>query len=249
MSKRNLFNMPVQSGIQAYPEGPYYSNNREYLIISYETDMDLLRKVVPEPLKVTDPIVKFEFIRMPAYGLGDFTESGQVIPVEFKGEKGGYIHAMVLDGPTSVAGGREIWGFPKRIAQPKLYVDQDALVGTLDYGTLRIAQASMGLKQIPVPLAQIKKAVQAPAFVIKAIPDVDGTPKICQLVKFKFSKVDVKEAWTGPAALNLFHHALVPMAELPVKRIISAVHFVVDIVLPYGEVAHDYLAKNNKRKK
>jgi acetoacetate decarboxylase len=242
MSK-NLFNMPVQSGIQAYPEAPFYSSNREYFIISYETDLELLKKVVPAPLKVTEPIVKFEFIRMPSYGLGDFTESGQVIPVEFEGEKGGYIHTMVLDGPTSVAAGREIWGFPKRIAQPKLYVDQDALVGTLNYGTLRIAEASMGLKQTPVPLDQIKKAAEAPAFMLKAIPDVDGSPKICQLVKVKLQGVNVKEAWSGPGALNLFHHALVPMADLPIKRIISTIHFVVDVIVPYGEVVHDYLAK------
>lgn len=240
---KNLFDMPVQSGIQAYPEAPFYSNNREYFIITYETDLELLKNVVPAPLDVTDPVVKFEFIRMPAYGLGDFTESGQVIPVEYNGEKGGYIHTMVLDGPTSVAGGREIWGFPKRIAQPKLFLDQDALVGTLDYGTLRVAQASMGLKQKPLPLDSIKNALEAPTYMLKAIPHVDGSPRICELIKVKFEGIVVKEAWTGPAALQLFHHALIPMADLPIKRIVSAMYFVVDVILPYGEVAFDYLAK------
>jgi hypothetical protein len=37
-------------------------------VIDYETDIDLLRKVVPEPLEATSNVVKYEFIRMPSYG-------------------------------------------------------------------------------------------------------------------------------------------------------------------------------------
>jgi acetoacetate decarboxylase len=37
--------------------------------------MDVLKEVTPEPLKVIDPIVKYEFIRMPdSTGFGDYTE-------------------------------------------------------------------------------------------------------------------------------------------------------------------------------
>ncbi len=70
----------------AYPPGPYRFINREFMVIKYETDLDALRKVVPEPLVVTEPIVNFEFIRMPdSSGFGDYTESGQVIPVTYNG--------------------------------------------------------------------------------------------------------------------------------------------------------------------
>jgi acetoacetate decarboxylase len=75
-STKSLLNMPKVNGIQPYPEPPYYSKNREYFVIDYETDVDLLRKVAPEPLEVKSNIAKYEFIRMPSYGLGDFTVSG-----------------------------------------------------------------------------------------------------------------------------------------------------------------------------
>jgi Acetoacetate decarboxylase (ADC) len=40
-----------------------------------------------EPLEIGEPIVKYDFIRMPdSTGFGDYTESGQVIPVRFRGE-------------------------------------------------------------------------------------------------------------------------------------------------------------------
>jgi acetoacetate decarboxylase len=53
---------------------------------------------------------------------------------------------MYLDDEGPIAGGREIWGFPEKLASPKLCVDgKDTLLGTLDYGTQRIATGTMGL--------------------------------------------------------------------------------------------------------
>ncbi len=115
--------MPLTS--PAFPPGPYRFINREYLIIIYRTDPAALEAVVPEPLTFDEPLVKYEFIRMPdSTGFGDYTESGQVIPVKFKGQEGGYSHAMFLNDGPPIYGGRELWGFPKKYAQPCLSVRQ-----------------------------------------------------------------------------------------------------------------------------
>jgi acetoacetate decarboxylase len=52
----------------------------------------------------------------------------------------------------------------------------------------------------------------------------------------------VNGAWEGPAALELFHHALAPVASLPVLEVISGVHILSDLTLGLGTVVHDYLA-------
>src|SRR5262249_9541432 len=94
--RERAFAMPLTS--PSFPPGPYRFVDREFLVITYRTDMDALRAVVPEPLEITDPIVKYEFIRMPdSTGFGSYCESGQVIPVAYKGERGGYVHAMYLN--------------------------------------------------------------------------------------------------------------------------------------------------------
>ena len=117
--KANAFAMPLTS--PAFPHGPYRFTNREFLIITYRTDLDALRAVVPEPLEIQEPIVKFEFIHMPdSTGFGSYTESGQVIPVRLDGVNGSYAHAMYLNDHPPIAGGRELWGFPKKLAYPKL---------------------------------------------------------------------------------------------------------------------------------
>ncbi len=118
--RAKAFAMPLND--PAYPKGPYKFYNREFVVITYRTDPDELRAVVPEPLEVAGDTVAYEFIRMPdSTGFGDYTETGQVIPVRFRTpdgatQEGGYVHAMYLDDNSPIAGGREIWGFPKKLA-------------------------------------------------------------------------------------------------------------------------------------
>ena len=113
------FAMPLTS--PAFPPGPYRFVDREYLIITYRTDPAALEAVIPEPLTFDEPIVKYEFIRMPdSTGFGDYTESGQVIPVKFNGKRAATRHAMFLNDGPPIYGGRELWGFPKKYAQPSL---------------------------------------------------------------------------------------------------------------------------------
>ena len=239
--KRNAFAMPLTS--PAFPPGPYRFKNREFLIVTYRTDPDALRAVVPEPLQIGEPIVKYEFIRMPdSTGFGDYTESGQVIPVTFEGIPGGYVHSMYLNDEAPIAGGRELWGFPKKLASPKLAVETDTLVGTLDYGSVRVATATLGYKHRALDTAGVLKGLLAPNYLLKIIPHVDGSARICELVQYSLEDVAVKGAWTGPAALELAHHALAPVARLPVLEVISGTHLLTDMTLGMGSVIHDYLA-------
>jgi acetoacetate decarboxylase len=238
--------MPITS--PSFSPGPYRFRNREYIIIDYETDMDALRSVVPEPLEVDRPVVKYEFIKMPdSDGFGSYSESGQVIPVKFNGESGNYVHSMYLDDLSPIVGGREIWGFPKKYAQPEMRVDQiskDCYIGTLKYGELEVARVTMAYKWKQLDNGPIRKAAtDTPNYLLKIIPDVDCTAKICQLVKYHLIDVTIREVWTGPASLQLFAHCMAPVADLPVKRVIGAVHFVGDMTLGLGEVVYDYLKK------
>jgi acetoacetate decarboxylase len=238
---RQAFAMPLTN--PAYPIGPYRFRHREYLIITYRTDEQKLRALVPEPLQLEEPVVKYEFIRMPdSTGFGDYTETGQVIPVKFRGRKGGYTHCMFLNDHPPIAAGRELWGFPKKLADPSLKPRIDTLVGELHFHGLRIAVGTMGYKHRQADLAAVKASLEAPNFLLKIIPHVDGSPRVCELVEYRLTDIDLKGAWTGPAELSLTSHALAPLAELPVLEIVSGLHLVADLTLALGTVVYDYLA-------
>jgi acetoacetate decarboxylase len=242
--RQNAFAMPLHN--PAFPVGPYRFVDREYLIITYRTDPDQLRKLIPAPLQMAEPIVRYEFINMPdSTGFGHYCESGQVIPVTLDGVAGGYVHSMYLNDHPPIAAGRELWGFPKKLGEPELRVHKDTLIGTLDYSDFRIATGTMGYKHHALDIETIKKSMASPTFLLKIIPHVDGSARICELVQYSLTDIVIKGAWSGPGALQLNPHALAPVADLPVLEIISAVHIMADLTLPLGTVAYDYLMKSN----
>jgi acetoacetate decarboxylase len=240
--KKRAFAMPLTS--PAFPPGPYRFVNREFFIVTYRTDPGALKAVIPAPLEMAEPIVKFEFIRMPdSTGFGDYTESGQVIPVSFRGMRGGYVHAMYLNDHPPIAGGRELWGFPKKLASPEMRVEKDTLGGVLRYGPVPVAVATMGFKHRTLAPEPILASLSEPNFLLKIIPHVDGSPRICELVRYFMQDITVKGAWAGPVALELFHHALAPVASLPVLEVLGGVHILTDMTLGLGTVVHDYLVE------
>ncbi len=244
---QNAYAMPLNR--PAFAKGPVRFVDREFLIITYRTDPEAIAKVIPAPLRPAEPLVKFELIRMPdSSTFGDYTESGQVIPVTLDGEAGSYTHCMYLDNFPAIAAGREFMGFPKMFGNPRLDVRHDCLVGTLDYNGVRLATATMAYKYQPVDKQAVRKSIEAPGFLLKVIPHIDWTPRICEIVKFKVADLVVKGAWSGPATLELHPHVLAPLAALPVREIVSAMHIVADLTLGDAEVAYDYLAQNRARK-
>lgn len=230
----------------SFPRGPYRFHNREYLNIVYRTSAEALLKVVPEPLSLDldEPLVRFEMMYMPdVSGLGAYTECGQVIPVSFNGIKGDYLHMMYLDNYPAIAVGRELSAYPKKLGYPKLFVDSDTLVGTLDYGELRVVTATMGYKHQSLDINEARNEICRPNFMLKIIPNYDGTQRICELISTQITEITIQEAWTGPARLQLFDHAMAPFNDLPVKEIVSSSHIITNLTLAAPKVVYDYLKK------
>jgi acetoacetate decarboxylase len=244
--------MPVAS--PSYPRGPYRFIDREYFMITYESDPEAIRAALPEPLEPDGSNnVFYEFIRMPdSTGFGDYTESGIVIPAKFGNEPVNFTAQMYLDCDPPIAGGREIWGFPKKLASPKLSVVHDTLTGRLEYAGQPVAIATMAYKHHSLrhddhdhancDFHALEHKLAKTQVNLKLIPHVDGSLAIAQLVAYNLTDITLKGGWISPARLHLIPHANAPVADLPVRRIIEGKHFVADLSLPYGRVLYDYLA-------
>ncbi len=237
-----LRSTPIAS--PSFPAGPYRFIDREYLTIAYETDPDALRAQLPEPIEPNrDNIVLYEWIKMPdSSGFGAYTESGIVIPGRFGGEDVSFVAQMYLDDEAPIAAGREIWGFPKKYAHPKLELVKDTLTGTLEYAGQQVAMGTMGYKHVCAEdsIARTMASLSRTQLNLKVVPGPDGNAEICQLIAVNLCDITVKGSWSGPARLHLVPHVNAPVADLPVRRIIGATHFIADLTLPYGRVAYDY---------
>ena len=246
-----LSSMPIAS--PSYPRGPYRFIDREYLIITYESDPDAISAALPEPmLPDGSNTVLYEFIRMPdSAGFGDYTESGVVIPALLNGEHVNFTAQMYLDDEPPIAGGREIWGFPKKNGNPKLGIVHDTLTGILEYAGVQVAVGTMSYKHEHLLYdVEGRKACSSASLIakmsktqvnFKLIPGIDGSPAIAQLVGYNLTDIQVKGGWSGRARLHLVPHVNAPVADLPVRRVLGGLHFIADLTLPYGRVLHDYL--------
>jgi acetoacetate decarboxylase len=244
--------IPIAS--PSYPAGPFRFINREYLVISYESDPEAIRSALPEPLAPDGSnLVSYEFIRMPdSSGFGDYSESGVVIPAKYKEESVNFVAQMYLDNLPAIVGGREIWGFPKKLATPRLKAISDTLTGVLEYGNVQVAIGTMTYKHLNLERStgnpdgisskEIIGQISKTQVTLKVIPHCDGSPAIAQLISFNISDIVLKGAWSGSAGLCLFPHANAPVADLPVRKVVKGTHYIADLTLPYGKVMHDYLS-------
>jgi len=150
---------------------------------------------------------------------------------------------MYLDIEPPISAGREIWGFPKKYAHPKLEVVKDTLTGTLEYAGQQVAMGTMGYKHESLAGNGVKTTAMLTKTQVnlKIIPGVDGEPEICQLVALNLTDITVKGSWIGPGRLHLIPHVNAPVADLPVRKVLGAHHFIADLTLPFGRKIHDYM--------
>lgn len=249
LSATDIPSIPASS--PSYFKGPFTFYNREYFIIAFKTTPEALRRALPQPLQpVGDNIVLYEFMNMPdSPGLGSYSESGILIPGIFNGREVNYTAQMYLNSEPAIYAGREIWGFPKKRGHPTLHAVEDTLVGSLVINGSQVALGTMPYKaeailpkhdHNPEAVALVTKKLTKPQINLKIIPAVDGSDDIRQLIEYHPKVIRVREAWKGPARLDLRHHVEADVADFPVLEVVGGTHMLADIILPYGSVIHDY---------
>jgi acetoacetate decarboxylase len=92
------------------------------LTVLWETKPEIVRRVLPPPLKPIDrPIVLAFISNYPNTNQGlSYHEGALMIRCEYNGEPGNYYLAMPVTDDRALLGGREIFGFPKKIANVHL---------------------------------------------------------------------------------------------------------------------------------
>lgn len=234
-----------------HPYLPHRFVDRGYMVITYESDPAAIRAAVPKPL-IPNPSnqVSYEWVRMAKpSGLGDVTQSGVVIPCSLNGRPCDFVAQIYSDDDPPLAVGDGHGDFPRKYACPKMAIARKTLTGTLDFAGQRVASGAMAYKHALYSggLANLEASLRKPRCRLKIIPDIDGNAAIAQLVGVELADVAVKGAWTGPARLDLAPHVDAPVADLPVRRVVGARHFVADLTLPAGRVLVDYLGDRDLR--
>jgi len=103
----------------------------EMLTVFWETKSEIIERILPPPLQPAErPICRAFIAYYPSTNQGlPYYESDLFILVKFKEEYGNYHLAMHVDDDRAMIGGREICGFPKKMAKIGLERDGNDVKG------------------------------------------------------------------------------------------------------------------------
>ncbi len=240
----SCFGTPFDSPL--VPKFPIEMRDVEILTTFYRTDPAAVRALVPEPLEPVGDLAIIHIYRMnDTDWIGRYHESAVHLPVRHPatGLVGAYSPYLFLDDDGAVAVGREVYGQPKKMGQPRLEVRGDLFVGTIARNGIEIITATMPYKRRRAEVGDLTALADFRTNInLKVVPHVDGTIAVRQLTARKFGNVRVKECWRDEATLELRPNAQAPVYRLPVREVVAGFYWRVDFTLEFGRVLHDYLA-------
>ncbi|RJP22371.1 MAG: hypothetical protein C4520_08265, partial [Candidatus Abyssobacteria bacterium SURF_5] len=100
--------------------GEFYE--AQMLAVVWETKPEIVRRLLPPPLEPAERPLAFGFIAdYPRTNFGvTYLEAALFLQARFKGETGAYCLSMPVTNDMAMAGGREVYGYPKKIAKIEL---------------------------------------------------------------------------------------------------------------------------------
>ena len=139
----------------SYPQAPWTLQGYAYQTLQL-LECDRVRPLIPSELNLVSvfPGKTVGGVYLSNYGAGSVLEYSELIVVagfvSYGGEIGGWVSHIYVDNPDSVAGGREIWGLPKEIAE-FTWTDRSVTVrqGDRTLCSLKYHRQSFGF---PIPL-------------------------------------------------------------------------------------------------
>ncbi len=108
--------------------------NAEMLVATFKTDIAKVTEIVPRPLSPIGEGLATAFVaRYPETNFGCvYNEGALFVHCEYKGERGLYCLSMPVDDDMAMIGGREQFGYPKKLAD-EITLNQatDSVVGSV----------------------------------------------------------------------------------------------------------------------
>jgi acetoacetate decarboxylase len=124
--------------------------NAEMLVATFKTDIEIARQILPHPLNLTSEGLATVFVaRYPETNFGCVYDEGALfIHCKYRGENGVYCLSMPVTDDMALIGGREQFGYPKKIAESiSLERMNDNVVGSVTRKGVEILRIECSLEK------------------------------------------------------------------------------------------------------
>lgn len=206
----DAFSMPGVAPL--YPEGPYEYDGFTAVLFEYAVERERLDRLVPGPLDVrTDAMVLGFYDYSVVNGFGSYNELVTGIPVAYEGRQMLYAPYLLLDGDAPMAGGREVWGIPKKLGTVDIDPEGATVTASASRGGTTLVEATLDTRapaeDHPLAADRFENVYR------KTIPAAEkgAAPVVDRLVVAETSDVYAERALTGPGTLEFGRSAADPL--------------------------------------
>jgi acetoacetate decarboxylase len=230
---------PVVSYLYGKP--PLVWKDMDIALIVYETDIKNVRRVTPEPM---EPRTNLIIVWTSQFELGTtqggFKETAIYVQVTYNGVEGDYEPFLYVNSPLPLTGGREIWGYQKKMAEIELIHDQEAVraettrLGHQIVKGLVVPERNATMAEIPWSSGGV--------FSLKYIPSAEeGGEPFRQLILTpgEFTAHEGK-FFGGRASIRYERSEIDPTYLLEPKKILGGFFGKGDLFLPLAKIVHEY---------
>ncbi len=209
----------------------------EMLGIMYETDPEVVARLLPPPLEPADEPWALSYIcRFPDTNLGPgYREGALFIRCRYRDEVGNYCLSMPLDGSDDrIFNGRDIYGFPKKTGTVQLERKGNTAGGFIERKGIRFVsiKADLTSKMEEPPLKV------GPSFLFKFQPRADLKPGFDGPVLLVRQRTEIAyhSFEMGPGEIQFEPSPYDSWFEVECRGVISAYYFVSTNTMLPGQV-------------
>ncbi|MFO7794879.1 MAG: acetoacetate decarboxylase family protein [Promethearchaeati archaeon] len=228
----------------------------EMIWVLWETKQEIINRVLPPPLEPIDRPIALAFVaNYPSHSYGlPYTEAALILRCQFKGELGNYFLAMPLTDDRATFAGREIWGFPKKIANVHFKKKNNEIYGYSERLGVKNIEIELKLtgkfndEETPKIVSEIqmipKRGKGTTNYLFKHFihPTKEGFDYNPWLVKQKTTS-KIKAMQMGEATINLKSTIHDPWGEIEIVKILGGMYLQSENEMFPGEIVAEVEAE------
>ncbi|MHA2140379.1 MAG: acetoacetate decarboxylase family protein [Candidatus Thorarchaeota archaeon] len=233
MPKR--FSTPLKSPL--YPPPPYNYKDAKIFLALFNPTVSSIKKILPKPLRPSQlPLAGVMTGIQPCVETGIFTESALLVQCMFdnpetgEDEVGVYFAHVYVDTDIALASGREIWGYPRKLADIGMKWKGDTLEATTVRDGNRLFYSKCTFDE------EGEWIDSGPNVNVKRIPSVTGKGFDVSFITAAYLKYDIQNGRSGEVEIEITSGPDDDLSTLEIEAPMIGLYFDCDIFLPPGKV-------------
>ncbi|MHA2119276.1 MAG: acetoacetate decarboxylase family protein [Candidatus Thorarchaeota archaeon] len=220
-----------------YPPPPYHYVGAKLFLALFNPPEDAIQDLLPDPLKPSQmPLAGLMFGEMPCKETGTFMETGMLVQCVFDNpetkeeEVGVYFAYNYVDTDVAQAAGREIWGYPRKLADISLRWRGDVITGTAKRDGITLWKAKCRMEDEGAWIDS------GPNINTKVIPSVTGKGFDIAVLTAAYLEYTVKNGRSGEVEFEIQSGPRDNLDPIKIDTPMIGQYFDCDILVPPGKV-------------